>query len=199
MLLRFTCRYGYRGQLDKLVATAYAKQLSLYNFSELLREYVKANPKTRSLDGLFADGSQAKTLSELLAEVNELIGLKDLKAEIGKIVAEAQFDKEQRRMGRKSSPLSYHMFFLGNPGTGKTMVARLVGQIFWALEIRSSQTVVEVAYSDVISSFNEGETVANMRKKIQEAIGGVLSAKISEDDMKNILYRNADNILGKGW
>ena len=174
MLLRFTCRYGYRGQLDKLVANAYAKQLSLYNFSELLREYVKANPETRSLDGLFADGSQAKTLSELLAEVNDLIGLTDLKAEIGKIVAEAQFDKEQRRMGRKTSPLSYHMFFLGNPGTGKTMVARLVGQIFWALEIRTSQNVVEVAYSDVISSFNEGETVANMRKKIQEAIGGVL-------------------------
>ena len=174
MLLRFTCRYGYRGQLDKLVATAYAKQLSLYNFSELLREYVNANPGTCSLDGLFSDTSQAKTLNELLAEVNDLIGLKELKAEIGKIVAEAQFDKEQRRMGRKNSPLSYHMFFLGNPGTGKTMVARLLGQIFWALEIRSSQNVVEIAYSDIISSFNEGETVANMRKKIQEAIGGVL-------------------------
>ncbi len=174
MLMRFACRYGYSGQIDKIVTAAYAKKLSLYNFSETVREFVKNNPDKRSLDGLFANASQVKTLAELMGEIQSLIGLSDLKKEIEKIVAEAQYEKEQRRMGRKVSSLNYHMLFLGNPGTGKTMVARLIGQIFWALELRSTQNVVEVAYSDIISSYNEGETVENMRSKIQEAVGGVL-------------------------
>ena len=150
--MRFVCRYGYQGQIDKIVATAYAKQLSLYNFSEQVREFVKNNPDKRSLDGLFADATQAKTLTELVAEIQNLIGLHDLKLDIEKIIAEAQYEKEQRRMGRKVASLNYHMLFLGNPGTGKTLVARIIGQIFWALELRSSQNVVEIAYSDIISS-----------------------------------------------
>ena len=174
MLMRFACRYGFHGQIDKIVATAYARQMSLYNFSEQVREFVRNNPRERSLDGLFADASQAKTLAELLAEIHGLTGLEELKREVDKIVAEARYDREQRRMGRKVASLNYHMLFLGNPGTGKTMVARLIGQIFWALELRTSQNVVEIAYSDIISSYNEGETVENMRRKIQEAVGGVL-------------------------
>ena len=157
-LMRFTCRYGYYGQLDKIAATAYAKHLTLREFSNRVGDFVRHNQGTRCLNGLFADDSQAKTLDELVAEINGLIGLTELKKEVNKIIAEAQYDREQRRRGNTTSPLSYHMFFLGNPGTGKTMVARLLGQIFWALELRPSQTVVEIAYSDIISSYNEGES-----------------------------------------
>ena len=173
-LMRFACRYGYFGQLNKLAATAYSKRLTLREFSEKVREYVRDNPETRSLDGLFSDGMQAKTLEELVAEINGLVGLESVKQEVAKIIASAQYARDQRRLGKESSDLSYHMFFLGPPGTGKTMVARLLGQIFWALELRSTQEFVEIAYSDIISSYNEGETVQNMRNKIQEAAGGVL-------------------------
>lgn len=173
-LSRFACRYDYWGQLDKVAAIAYAKGFTLYNFSELLREYVKNNAKEQTLNGIFSDSSQAKTLDELTAEINALVGLPLVKEEVRKMIANAQYEKEERRLGREPSPLNYHSFFLGNPGTGKTMVARLLGQIFWALEIRSSQAFVEVTYSDIISSYNEGETVENMKNKICEASGGVL-------------------------
>ena len=173
-LIRFACRHGYFGQWDKLAATAYAKCLTLRDFSGQIMDFIHAQPETRSLDGLFTDSSQVQTLDELIAEIDGLTGLDSVKNEIKKIIAEAQYAKEQRRMGKKAEDLSYHMFFLGNPGTGKTMVARLLGQIFWALELRSTQAFVEIAYSDVISSYNEGETVENMRNKIREAAGGVL-------------------------
>lgn len=173
-LMRLACRYGFFGQLDKIAATAYAKGLTLYNFSSEISDFVRNHPECRSLDGLFSDASQAKTLDELLAEIKGLTGLVSVKKEIEKIIAEAQYAKDQRRMGKETGALNYHMFFLGNPGTGKTMVARLLGQIFWALELRPTQAFVEISYADIISSYNEGETVENMRNKIREASGGVL-------------------------
>lgn len=173
-LTRFACRYDYWGRLDKIAATACAKGFGLYNFSEKLREYVKNNPESNSLDGLFADASQVKTLQELTTDIESMIGLESVKAEVRKIVANANFERERRRLGQETAPLSYHMFFLGNPGTGKTTVARLLGQLFWALELRSTQAFVEITFSDVVSSYNEGETVENMKDKIREAAGGVL-------------------------
>ena len=66
------------------------------------------------------------------------------------------------------------MFFLGNPGTGKTEVANLVAKLFWAIELRTSNKVVSVAIHDIISQYNEGDTLQRMKEKIQEAMGGVL-------------------------
>ena len=66
------------------------------------------------------------------------------------------------------------MFFLGPPGTGKTMVARLLAQMFWTLELRQSREVIEISYADIVSAYNEGDTVQNMRNAIQKAAGGVL-------------------------
>ncbi|MEG1980170.1 MAG: AAA family ATPase, partial [Victivallaceae bacterium] len=173
-LIRFACRHEYGGTLDKIASTAYAKHLSLYNFSELIREYLVNNPQVHNLDGIFSDAMQAKTLTELYSEINALIGMQAFKEEVHKISAEVQFSREQRRRGVENSSLNYHLFLLGNPGSGKTLAARLLGQLFWALELRQLQNIVEISFADIISSFNEGETVGNMRKKIDEAAGGVL-------------------------
>ncbi len=174
LLWRVACRYDLTGQVAKIAMTAYAQGMTLYNFSEKIFEFISQNPEVRNLDRIFADKSLSRTLDEMLAQLNDLIGLAELKKQVRQIVEAARMNKALEKSGRKPSNISYHMIFLGNPGTGKTMVARIIGQIFWALEIRQTQAFVEIALKDISSAYNPGEVIENMKKKIAEAAGGVL-------------------------
>jgi SpoVK/Ycf46/Vps4 family AAA+-type ATPase len=188
-LERLLGRYCLNGFGRRLAATAHARELSLYNFACLVSDYLAQTPRPDSLDQLFADGEQAKTLEELLQELDDLIGLDDVKKKVRELADVARDEAERRRAGADIEPMSHHMFFLGNPGTGKTVVARLLGEIFWALGIRSRNVFVEVSDKDIISAYNEGDTIQNMQNAIGRAMGGVLF--IDE------VYTLAENDWGK--
>lgn len=134
-------------------------------------EYSKEHLTTLSLDDfeLPAAHSTQDALSEIDAELDKIVGLDSVKDYIRKLKNHVQFI---RQSGTENN-LSLHMIFCGNPGTGKTTIARIVAKYFNALGILSKGHLVEVSRSDLVAGF-VGQTAIKVMDIVQSALGGVL-------------------------
>ena len=113
------------------------------------------------------------TLEEALANLNNLVGLSRVKKQVSDWVDQIKVFKIRTERGMAIPPMSYHMVFTGNPGTGKTTVARIMAQIYCALGIVSDGHLVEVERSDLVAGY-VGQTAPKTQDVIKKAIGGVL-------------------------
>lgn len=116
---------------------------------------------------------EVKPQSPALTELNRMIGLESVKEEVNKIIATLNFNKMRKEKGLPGMVMSRHMVFTGNAGTGKTSVARILGQIFKEYGILSKGHFIETSREDLIGRYI-GETAPKTKKKVEEALGGVL-------------------------
>ncbi|MCQ2537130.1 MAG: AAA family ATPase [Lachnospiraceae bacterium] len=112
-------------------------------------------------------------LNELLEELNSLVGLSDVKTEIRSLINLIKVRKMRAQYKLPEIEMSYHMVFTGSPGTGKTTVARIVGQVYRELGILSKGTVTETDRSGLVAGY-VGQTALKVKDVVEESLGGVL-------------------------
>ncbi|TFH71928.1 AAA family ATPase [Cellulomonas sp. HD19AZ1] len=115
----------------------------------------------------------AKTFDELLAELDALVGLDRVKREIRQQAQLLRVERLRADAGLTTPSLTRHLVFVGNPGTGKTTVARLVAGLYRALGLLAQGHLVEVDRSELVAGYL-GQTAAKTTEVVQRAIGGVL-------------------------
>ncbi len=161
-----------------ILKIAYALKQSLINFygHETLSE-ICSNDSSQKED--------SKPLAELLDELNSLIGLENVKSKVNDLIIYQKVQKLRRENNLHTSKSTLHMAFTGNPGTGKTTVARIVGRIYKQLGLLSKGQFIEVSRTDLIAGY-QGQTALKVKKVIDKAKGGVLfideAYSITEND-----------------
>ena len=114
-----------------------------------------------------------KTLDELLEELNALIGLDKVKEDVKSLINLVKIRNIRKERGMDSPDMSLHMVFSGNPGTGKTTIARLLAQIYKAMGLLSKGHLIEVDRSGLVGGY-VGQTALKVQEVVKKALGGVL-------------------------
>jgi len=128
---------------------------------------------------------EVQSLPELLAELNKMIGLKNVKEKVGNLISYQKVQKMREKHGLAIAKGTLHLAFTGKPGTGKTTVARIVGRIYKQIGLLSKGHFIEVSRTDLIAGY-QGQTALKVKQVMERAKGGVLfideAYSITEND-----------------
>ena len=127
----------------------------------------------KSSESVPPEATKPKTVDELLAELDALIGLERVKREIHRQVALLRVGRLRTEAKLKNPTITRHLVFTGNPGTGKTTVARLVAGIYKALELLTKGQLIEVDRSELVAGYL-GQTAVKTAEVVAKAAGSVL-------------------------
>lgn len=127
---------------------------------------------------------------QILDELNEIVGLSEVKKVVLSLKDHVRIQKLRAQKGLKTSSVSMHMIFTGNPGTGKTTIARIIARYLKSMGVLSSGQLVEVTRADLVGRY-VGHTAPQTESVIQSALGGVLFI-----DEAYSLYRGKDDSFG---
>ena len=143
---------------------------------------------------------QEKRIKALVDELNDMVGLSEVKEEIRSLVNLIKIRKLREEMNMPVMDMSYHMVFTGGPGTGKTTVARLVGKIYKELGILSDGKMIETDRSGLVAGY-VGQTAMKVHDVVKEAMGGILfideAYSLVNPDMPNDFGTEAVDALVK--
>ena len=133
----------------------------------------------------------ARSVADVMAELEGLIGLANVKAEVRRLTSMLQVQQIRAERGLPVIETSHHLVFTGNPGTGKTTVARLLSQIYRAVGVVAKGHLVETDRSRLVAGF-VGQTAIKTLETLQSALGGMLLI-----DEAYALARGGDNDFGR--
>ena len=160
---------------------------SLDEFQKELQELANKKPKgsrAQVSDGGVPGEKQAEAkepetprsqeeLDKLLAEMDELVGMENIKSDVRSLMNFIKITKLREERGLKNSKMSYHLVFTGNPGTGKTTIARLIASLYYQIGVLPKGQLVEVDRGLLVAGY-VGQTAIKTQKVIDQAMGGVL-------------------------
>ncbi|MFY4773979.1 stage V sporulation protein K [Metabacillus sp. RGM 3146] len=112
-------------------------------------------------------------LKEIEDEMNVLVGMEEMKRNLKEIYAWIYINKKREEQGLKVGKQALHMMFKGNPGTGKTTVARLIGKLFLQMNVLSKGHLIEAERADLVGEYI-GHTAQKTRELIKRSLGGIL-------------------------
>lgn len=146
--------------------------------SEMKEEFISANDikiiRSEDLRTPVELTQKRNTVQEWYDELDSLTGLQSVKDQIKQMAAKVKVNQIRKERGLPTQSIpSLHLVFKGNAGTGKTTVARLIGNIYKGLGVLSTGRLVECTRSDVVGEY-QGQTAQKMKAKIREAFGGIL-------------------------
>lgn len=118
-------------------------------------------------------GSKATSIDDVLAELDSLVGLEDIKNKVRTLIERVKARVVTDAQGRPSVDMNLNLIFAGDPGTGKTTVARILANAYRALGVLPRGQLVEVGRQDLVAGY-VGQTAIRTKNKIDEAMGGVL-------------------------
>lgn len=158
--------------------------------SYILDDYIDVDPapEVEPIDSV----EEVDELELALGELNELIGLGNVKTEIDMLINLIKVRKLREERGFKNPTMSYHMVFSGNPGTGKTTVARILAKIYKALGVLSKGTLYETDRSGLVAGYI-GQTAEKTIEVCNESLGGILFI----DEAYALTDTSSENDYGK--
>ena len=122
---------------------------------------------------LAIEDEEPRPLEELLKELDGLVGLERVKADVHQLVNFLKVQGMREAQGLAPLPISRHLVFYGNPGTGKTTLARLLAQVYRSLKILSRGHLIETDRAGLVAGF-VGQTALKVKEVVRNALGGVL-------------------------
>lgn len=158
-------------QISKENCTIEIKQISKLLMDSIYKYY--GYKRVCEICNINSSKEDTRTLTELQNELNNLTGLSKVKQQISDLIAYQKVQKLREVQGLNKVNRTLHLAFLGNPGTGKTTVARIVGRIYKQIGLLSKGHFIEVSRTDLIAGY-QGQTSLKVKKVVDQAKGGVL-------------------------
>jgi AAA+ superfamily predicted ATPase len=181
---KYSAETGVAGLLDYIVQNIY-KPIAGYKLKNIIKDNAKGtvvfeneifnlnvNNQIYSLNEN-SSNYDALAIEQVKSELNDIVGLQSVKDYVLSLEKNLNVQKLRTAKGLKTADVSMHMIFTGNPGTGKTTIARIVAKYLKALGILSSGQLIEVTRSDLVGMY-VGQTAQLTANAIKSAIGGVL-------------------------